>query len=129
MNGFIALTSIVILGAVILLVSIGLVLRAIDDAHMTLDEDLSNRARMLVDACAEYALLQLKRNVSYAGNETIVLGGSDSCAIFPIGGSGNEQRTIQTESVVSGYVRRVKIEVARLRPVVQINAWEDVADF
>lgn len=127
-QGFIALISIIIIGAVILAVTIGLSLRSIGETDMALSGELSNRALALADACAEDALLKLKNDLNYSGNESIIIGG-ESCDILAIGGSGNFNRTINTQSAVSGYTKKIKVEVPQISPAMEIASWEEVADF
>lgn len=128
-QGFIALVSILIVGALVLVVSIGVSLRAIGETQMSLGQEFGNRARVLADACAEYALMQLKNNLQYSGNETILLDETDSCDILPVEGSGNENRTVKTQATSTGFMRKIHIEIARVNPTTQITLWEEVADF
>lgn len=128
-SGFIALISILIIGAVILTISIGLSLRSIGETNMALNEELSNRAAALSNACAEDALLKLKTNLSYAGGETIAVQSGLDCQILAVLGSGNTNRAIQTQSTVSGYTAKSQVIVSQVRPVTIISSWEKVSDF
>jgi len=127
-NGFIALISVLIVGAVVLVVSIGISLRSVDESNMSLDEQESHRALALANLCAEQALMKLESSLNYNGNESIIVG-DESCDILTIGGAGNLTRTVKTSSVVSGYTRRIKVEVSRISPIMQISSWESVGSF
>jgi hypothetical protein len=127
-QGFIALISILIIGALILAVSIGVSLRSIDETTMSMDQQESNRALALADLCAEQALMKLESVLNYAGSESITVDG-DTCDILLITGSGNLNRTIKTQSTVSGYTRKVKLEVLQISPTMQISSWETVPGF
>lgn len=128
-EGFIALTSILIVGAIVLTISIGLSLRSIGETNMSLGEQLSNRASGLAHACAEDALLKLKNDLNYSGNETVIIDRSDSCDILAIEGSGNTDRTIKTQAMFSGFTRKVKVVISQVNPTTQITSWEEVSDF
>lgn len=128
-KGFTALISVLIVGALILVISIGAAVRSLNQGQMSTQNELSERVRSLAHACAEDALLKLKTTTSYAGNETITVQGSYTCLILPTEGSGSSNRTIKTQSTVSGYTAKVKMVVSQLRPTTQITSWEEVADF
>jgi hypothetical protein len=128
MRGFIALTSILIIEALVLMVSIGVLLRSVNETDMSLDEQESHRALFLAGLCAESALMNLKSVFNYSGNESIIIG-EESCDILTIEGSGNLDRTVKTQSTVSGYTKKVKIEVFQVSPVMEISSWEEISDF
>lgn len=127
-NGFIALISILIVGAVILSISIGVSLRSLGETAISLGQQHSNRALALATVCAETALMKLESVLNYSGNESIIVNG-DSCDILAVGGSGNLNRTVEAQSTVSGYTRKIRVEVGRVSPKLQISSWEEVAGF
>jgi len=127
-GGFIALISILILGAMMLVISIGVSLRSIGETDMALSEQESHRALALANLCAEQALMKLESILSYSGNESIIIG-SESCDILAISGSGNFTRTVKTQSTVSGHTKKVQVVVSQISPTMQIASWEEVADF
>lgn len=127
-EGFIALTSVLIISSLVLLISIGLSARSISETNIAMSQQLSNKALALADACAEDALLKLRSDFNYAGNETIMINGSDSCDILSVEGSGGLNRIIKTESDVRGYKKKIRINIAQLNPL-QITSWQEVADF
>lgn len=128
-KGFTALISVLIVGALILVISIGAAVRSLNQGQMSTQNELSELVRSLAQACADDAVMKLKTTLTYAGNETITVQGSRTCDILPTEGSGNTNRTIKTQSTVSGYTAKVKVVVAQLRPTAQITSWEEVADF
>jgi len=127
-KGFIALISVLIIAALVLAISIGVSLRSVEETNMSLGEQESHRALALADLCAEQALMKLLSVLDYSGNESIIIDG-ESCDILTIGGSGNSDRTVQTRSTVSGYTKKVEVEVSRISPTMEIVSWEEVADF
>ncbi|PCI19708.1 hypothetical protein COB64_03280 [Candidatus Wolfebacteria bacterium] len=128
-NGFIALISVLIIGSVVLVISIGLSLRSVGETDMSLNEELSNRAVALADACSEYALLQVKNKKKYSGNESILIDGDDSCSILEIEVQGKQNITINTQATVLGFTRKVKVEANQIKPTIELTSWKEVADF
>jgi len=127
-RGFIALISILIIGAVVLVISIGLSLRSIGETNMSLSEQESHRALALANVCAEQALMKLESFLNYSGSESIIIG-SESCDILAVSGSGNFSRTVETQSTVSSHTRKVQVFVSQISPIMQLTSWEEVADF
>jgi len=128
MNGFIALTSMLIIGALVLTISIGVLLRSINEMKMSLGEQEAHRALALVNLCGELALMKIESVFNYSGNESIIIG-EESCDVLQIEGSGNTDRTIKVQSTVSGYTKKVKIEISQISPAMYISSWEEVQDF
>lgn len=127
-EGFIALISILIIGAVVLIISLGLLSRSYDETTMGFGEQESYRALSLANLCAELALIKLQSILNYAGGESIIEGG-DSCDILAIEGMGNLDRTVKAQSTISKYSKKVKIEVSQISPVLKITSWEEISDF
>ncbi len=126
--GFIALISVLIIGAVVLVVGIGLSLRSIGETNMSLSEQESARALALANLCAEQALMKLESFLNYSGSESILIG-SESCYILAVSGSGNLNRTIQASSTVFNHTKKVQVVVTEISPVMMLSSWEEVADF
>ena len=127
-KGFIALVSVLIVGALILTVSVGASLRSIDETTISLGEQESNRALSMANLCAEQALLKLTTIPNYVGNESINVDGQ-SCDILTVGGVGNTERIIQTQSTVANYTKKIKIDIDQISPTTTISSWVQVSDF
>ncbi|MFH1956382.1 MAG: hypothetical protein ABIJ28_01930 [Patescibacteria group bacterium] len=127
-KGYIALISVLIIQALILAIIIGIFLRSNTEIKLALGEQLSGKSRALAEACAEYALQQLKNNSNYSGNESIIIDGNDSCDILPIETSGSD-KIVKTQSAVSGYTRKIKINVIQINPEMFTSYWNEVPDF
>lgn len=127
-EGYVALMSVLIISAVLLIISVGLSLRSINEASMSLGEQESRKALAMADLCMEKALMKLESVLNYAGNESIILG-DKSCDILTVSGNGNFNRTVQTQGTVSNYTKKIKVEVSQISPIMQILSWEEVAEF
>ncbi len=115
-RGYIALISVLITSALILLIGVGGSMRGVDAAALAMGEGAALRAELLADSCVEEALVRLRANFGYAGNETIMVGSGGTCDILSVTGSGNADRTILVRASDNGYVRTLRVEVAKLLP-------------
>lgn len=125
-SGYIALISVLVFSALILLIGVGSTLRGIDAANGASGEESALRAELLADACAEEALMKLKANLDYGGNETIIVDGGATCTILPLSGSGNLDRVVDTRASDNDYVRKVRVRVLRVNPTLSIDSWETI---
>ena len=123
-NGFIALVTVLIIFAIVLLVGLSISLLSINEAQMGLRKSLSSQAYYLANLCAEDALMKLKEDINYSGNETIGIGGG-SCQILPIEGNW----TIKTISNFQNQVKKIKIIVSQANPQMLISSWQEVSEF
>lgn len=87
-----------------------------------------DKAKYLAFACAQDALLKLKNNAGYGGNETISVAG-DNCQILIVQNLGGEQRIIKTQSVVDVYAKKIQINISALTPAITISVWNENASF
>lgn len=127
-QGFIALTSVLILSAIFLSISISIASRAISgtDASTALYE--RDKTKFLAEACAEYALMELQRTLNYAGDEGILVG-DGSCTVRPITGSGNENRSVEVLSAAGKHVYRMVVAVDEISPVMDLGPQARVESF
>ena len=127
-KGYIALISIMIIVTVALIVALDVNLFGVSESDMGLKQNQSTRAFYLAMLCAEDALMKLKNNLAYQGNETISIEEGE-CSILPVEGSGNFDRIIKTTGTVHSYTRKIKIEVSQVNPKMVIKSWQEVSDF
>jgi hypothetical protein len=123
---FIALVSILIISAIATVIAVGLLLRAIGENQMAVNNDLSQRAQLAATSCAEYALGQLRLSNTYAGNATLIVDSGDTCHIGVPGGSGNTNRTLVTTSTILDVTQTENISITQLTPQLKISSWQDV---
>lgn len=124
--GFILLITILIIGALAAAILSSLLLLGISANQVSLSIQQSEEALSLADACAEYALLKLRESPSYAGNESLDLG-PNRCEILPVGGIGNNNRSVCTEGVSGESIRRLEIAVEQILPQTTLYSWQEVA--
>ncbi len=125
-KGIIALITVLIAGAVVLVIGIGMTLRSILESDTTLDVELSHQALVTAGSCMEQSLLSLADDPTYTGNETLTIG-TLTCTIDTILTSGIT-RTIHTSSTVNGHTRRLQVIVSDVNPPLQISSWQEVVN-
>jgi hypothetical protein len=109
-----------------LIAALGASRTGIESTNEATAEESTSYARFLADACAEEAILRLRANLSYAGNESIVVNMGDSCTIGNISGLGATNRVIHTDATVLGYVRHVELTIATVTPILVVSTWNVV---
>ncbi|TSC94697.1 MAG: Uncharacterized protein Athens101428_212 [Candidatus Berkelbacteria bacterium Athens1014_28] len=127
-GGYIALISVMIIGAVLLLI-------IITGAHVGTTQGINSllfsnhtESESLISACGEQALMNLKDNPSYGGNETVSLGNGE-CQILAVTSQGGEVRSIQVTSAVGGARKKNLITVSQINPKLLVSSWQEVAEF
>ena len=128
-GGYIALVSVLVASALMLLVGIGSSYRGIDGLLSAGAHESALRARSLAEACVNEGIFRLRANLSYGGNETIIVEGGATCRIVSVSGTGNADRTIEAEASDGAYVRKVRVDFKSVQPVIQVRSWEVVAAF
>jgi hypothetical protein len=129
-KGFLVLTMVLLVCAVVMIVSAGSLFRSINDANEGTDSERALKAWSTVNACGEYALAQiapLSGWTEYTGDAPLQVG-AETCYIYPIEDS-EGSKIINASSTVSGFTKKISIEVATNTPKVIITSWEEVADF
>lgn len=122
---FVTLVSVIILGAVSLVMVTSNLAISTESVLGNSAVLSSIQASTLANTCAEIALTKLKDNTSYVGNETINID-SFSCTIATITGTGNTNRTINTTATVNNSKRNYTVVVATVNPDTVITSWQEV---
>lgn len=124
-KGFVTLLSVLILGAVgVVVVTNYLLINAENIIGIATIEE-SKQAKALVDTCAEYAINTLKTNLNYLGNETLSLS-FGSCTISTISGTGNTSRSFQVTSTYLDQTRKLNIVISVVNPITSITTWQEI---
>lgn len=126
-NAYIALISVLIISAIALVVSLSASLTSTDQAKIGLKKSLSSESLYFASSCAEEALMRLRENTAYLGNETLTII-PGACQILPIELSGS-LRLIKVISSYKNQFRKIKISVDVSTLPLKIDSWQEVADF
>ena len=127
-NGYIALITVLILTAVVLLLALNASFFGMSESEMGLDHQLSTESYWLANACAEEALNRLKDDSDYAGDEDLMIN-DQQCHIYLVKGTGNNYRTIETAANILDRTKKIKVKISQLNPETIIQSWLEVADF
>lgn len=125
-NGYVALLSVLIVGAASLTIALAMLITGTDSQKATLVTQQSAQARHLATACAEEALQQMHDTTTFTGTNSMNLG-QGSCG-YTVTNTGGSNRTVDTSGTVNGIVRRVKIYVTITASSISITSWQEVAD-
>jgi len=127
MNGYIALISILIICAIVLLITISAGILSISESDMGLGKNQASEAYYYANACAEDALQGIRDLTSYTGTDTLVFD-NGSCG-YTVTSQGGSNRTITASGVVGDITRRIQITINQINPLINISSWEEVAEF
>lgn len=127
-KAYIALISILIIGAVALSVAISSAILAVGQGRNGLLAQNLTEAKSLANACAEKALMDLKENENYSGNETVNLG-SGQCQINQIENLGGQARMVKVSGRVNQATKKIKINISQINPTMIFTSWLEVDNF
>lgn len=124
-RGYIAVLATLIIGAVSLTVTLGMLLLGVSNQQSTLATQWSLQARDMADACAEEGLLQIQNTTSFTGTNTITID-NQTCS-YTVVSTGVSTRTITTTSTVGSVVRKVLLYVTISTSSISITSWQEVS--
>ena len=126
-NGYVALMSLIIIGAVVLIAAIALTFMAVSQSNFIISHNKTVKNYYSANACANYAIMQLQKNLAYPGNEDLDLEGI-KCRIEAIGGQGETNRVIIASSQEGNQLKKIKVELDQVKPVTIIKSWGEIFD-
>jgi len=139
-NGYVMLLTVLVVGTISSAAAITTLLLGLGIERNAFSIQQSTQAYFNAWTCAENAISSIQNDLDYSGNveRSFLYGYVDSsgdtvydtttCKIFPIGGEGNEDRTICTEGEFGNYtVRRLEIVLDRVLPSTIVDSWEEVS--
>ncbi len=114
-SGFIALTAVLLLSAVLIYIISGLAMQVLDSGEIGLAHEKSTVANYMSEACAEYVLYKLSQDPDFTTKTTNTLGG-ESCD-FVIGEGANQKAiSITSEIGTDNYTNETSIIVSFTTP-------------
>ena len=123
-RGFIALTSVVIIGAVIVLLIIGIFKGAVGEMERGEAKEKSEQALSLANLCMETALNELRQDFAgYGGDEIITVGGEE-CYISSVNRASGT--IVETEGEFAGYTKKTQAEVEQVSGKIEIIGWGEI---
>lgn len=128
-NGYILLLSTLFVGAISSIILTSVLLLGTNSSQVYFAVEQSGKALAAAHACADSALLSLKKNPAYGGNEFLTVDAYSGCEVLPVGGTGNTNRLVCTEGQVGDTVRRFEIVISQIFPKIIIASWQEVSTF
>ena len=125
--GFIALTSVIILGAVVVLLIIGIFTGAAGEMERGGEKEKGEKTLSWANLCMEVALNELRNDYDgYGGGQEITITGVDgSCDILTLDRTGGII-TITTEGEIPGHIRKMEVEVQESSGFLSIINWREI---
>jgi len=123
-SGYIALLSVLILGAAAVAICLALLTTGADSQRSGIVEQQSKQARALATACAQEALQQIHDNIAFAGSNTLSLG-QGSCTYTVVVSAGTT-RTVTASGTVGVVVRKAQVYVTIGASSISITSWQEV---
>lgn len=126
-SGYIALISVLVVGAVGMSITVSLLLLGVQSTNTTLVTQQHTYAKALADACAEEALQEIRDSTSFTGSGNITLG-QGTCS-YTVTDQGGQNRTVTASGEVGAITRKVEVIIDSINPTIEIVSWEEAADF
>lgn len=123
-QGFVALISVMIVGAIGISVGVSLLLLGLASSRNSLTLEQSAISKALADACMEEALQKIRESTPYTGTGSLTLNGAD-CNYTVTSGTG-QNRSIVSTGTMSSVVRKVSISIDRINPAINITSWQEI---
>lgn len=126
-DGYISLLSALFLTAIGSAVAVSMLLLGLGSSKSSYVHERSAQARSFANACAEEGLQKIRDDVSFSGSLTINLGeGSCTYTITKLSG---QDRRVDSSGTIGTLIRKVKINIDKITPSMNITSWQEVADF
>ncbi|HMO78616.1 MAG TPA: hypothetical protein PJ997_00290 [Candidatus Paceibacterota bacterium] len=134
-DGFVALTAILLVNAILLFVVSSLALQVIDDAQVSSANEQSKIAKYLANTCIEHALMELVNDPTTTVSDDTVSGidltfQTDEECNYSISGN-YPTKTIRGESSFGdqNFTAKIEVVVSTTTPQVVIESWNNFANF
>ncbi len=128
-SGFAALTSTIIISAVIVLLIVGAFTISTIEIDKSKARYNSENAWAWANLCTEEALQEIRENSEYTATDTTYGNINASGCSFSVSGDWVDGKTIQSTGFFSDHTRRIKVVVNDYNPKLVIASWEEVTSF
>lgn len=132
-SGYVALVSVMIMSAVLLLLSVAVSGTSVLGRLNVLTYQYKEASRGLADGCVDAALLRLINNSGYSPSNESVSVGTQSCTIVSVTPSGG-QKVIQVQGIYPATANGRSYTNLQVRVTVStgslvVHSWEEVVHF
>jgi len=122
-RGFAAMLAVVVIGSIGLAAVLNSTALYIEESREVEKRAAAIQARTAAYSCANVAMLRLRKNRDYGGNENVKKNKVD-CDIKPVNANG-EARTIHAQATVGGQTSRVKVDIQDI-DYFFLNSWTEI---
>ncbi len=124
MKGYVALVSVLIVGAMGVIVATGVILLGLSWSRTSFALTQSLQAKTSADACVEEALQRIKDSTPFSGSGTLTLG-LGGCT-YTVTNNGAQNRSVVSVGTVGTVVRKVSVTLDKISPSINITSWREV---
>lgn len=126
-KGYIALFSVIVLGAVSIVVAVSVLSTGVSASKFSFSVEEKIHSRIVSASCAEEMLQQILDTGldSGSGNMSIASG---TCT-YTIIQTGLDSLRLNVEGVKGGAISRLRIEIASSTPRIKLSSWQEVSSF
>ena len=125
-RGYMALTSVIIMFAILVALVLTLSLSGFFNRSNVLDVYSKEKSLALAEGCAEEALLRLADDINYAGGETVAIAEGFNCEIMPILLFG-EYKEVRTRGKAGEAVSMILVRADK--DDLTLVSWEELDEF
>lgn len=122
MKGFIALTTVIVILAVVLIMTVSVSLLSVGEAQSGLSLYKGEDSLAFVEGCMEDALIKIRSNDAYAGGT--ITRPEGSCVITIVSHVGSNW-TVTANSTDTKYVRKVQVTMVKSSSIA-ITSWQEI---
>lgn len=120
-KGFIAMTSVLIIAAVVLVIGVSVTMLSIGEGQSGLTLFKGEETLTLVEGCMEDALLKIRQDINYSGGS---ISRPEGTCLITLSKTGNTW-TINSTTVLSQYKRTIQAIVNRGGSI-SISSWKEI---
>ena len=124
-SGYIALISVLIIGAVSVTIATALLITGADAQQENLARQQSMKARQAAAGCVEEALQQIHDSTAFVATNTSVAVNDTTC-LYTVTNTGSSTRTITASSTVGSVVRKIQAYVTINASSLSISSWQEM---
>lgn len=125
-QGFVALMSVIIISAVLLVMMVSAAGIAFRGRFSVLDYENKKIGVGLAEACAQVAMLKIAQNSQYGGGEDVVVEGDKKCRICSV--AGNNPYIISARAAYRGTHTNLEVRAFPNGNNFNIDSWQEKAN-
>ena len=124
-SGFIALTSVLVISAVVVVAAVGITYLSIGEAQSGLALFKGEDNLNFVEGCVEDVMLKIRSNSAYSG--TTITRPEGTCTItYNVGGSGPTNWDLTVSSSTTKYQRKIQVVFVRNSTGISLTSWKEI---